>query len=106
MNFLDSLTQAYRIDGALGPWMKTLSAVLLQLYPLPEGVAAEPQDNLPMPRVAIRDADKDAQITRKDPLVTDRQYHDAVLTCSRRMTANDWYQDVRQFEFELGENVE
>ncbi|RDX49050.1 riboflavin synthase domain-like protein [Lentinus brumalis] len=94
------------IQGALGPWMSTLSAVLLQIFPIPEGLTAEPLDNLPAPRVAIRSADKQARITRKDPLVTDRQYHNAVLTCNRRMTAPDWYQDVRHFEFELDENVQ
>ncbi|KAI0705984.1 riboflavin synthase domain-like protein [Cerioporus squamosus] len=94
------------IEGALGPWMSTLSAVLLQIYPIPEGLTAESLDNLPPPRIAIRGADKDAQIARKDPLVTDRQYHNAVLTCNRRMTAADWYQDVRHFEFELDENVQ
>ncbi len=86
--------------------MSTLSAVLLQIFPIPEGLTAEPLDNLPPPRVAIRSADKQARITRKDPLVTDRQYHNAVLTCNRRMTAPDWYQDVRHFEFELDENVQ
>lgn len=86
--------------------MNTLSAVLLQIYPIPDGLTAEPLDNLPPPRVAIRSADKEAQVAHKDPLVTDRQYHNAVLKCNRRLTATDWYQDVRHFEFELDENVQ
>ena len=73
---------------------------------LPEGTAHEPLDSLPPPRVAIVNAEPDAQVTRKDPLVTDREYHTAKLTCNRRLTAKDWYQDVRHFEFELDENVQ
>ena len=86
--------------------MKALTAVLLQLFPLPDGVEAESIDDLPPPRVSIHDADKSAEVTRKDPLVADRQYHNAVLACNRRITAADWYQDVRHFDFQLDENVE
>nr|VWO96020.1 Beta-lactamase (EC [Ganoderma boninense] len=94
------------IEGALGPWIENLSTVLLQVYPLPHGLQRESFDSLPPPRVAIADADKDAQITRKDPLVADREYHTATVVVNRRLTAEDWYQDVRHFEFELPEDVE
>ena len=80
--------------------------MLLQIYPLPDGIQQDPLDGLPPPRVAITDADKDAQITRKDPLVADREYHTATVVVNRRITADGWYQDVRHFEFELAEDVE
>lgn len=78
----------------------------MQLYSLPDGLQRESFDGLPPPRVAITDADKNAQITRKDPLVADREYHSATVVVNRRLTAEDWYQDVRHFEFELAEDVE
>ncbi|TBU41104.1 riboflavin synthase domain-like protein [Dichomitus squalens] len=94
------------IEGALAPWIEQLSAVLLEAYPLPDGLERELFDSLPSPRVAITEADTDAQITRKDPLVADREYHTATLVVNSRLTAEDWYQDVRHFEFELAEDVE
>ena len=80
--------------------------VLLHVFPLPEGATQESLDSLPPPRVAVTNAQAGAEITRKDPLVTDREYHTAKLTCNRRLTARDWYQDVRHFEFELDDNVQ
>ena len=78
----------------------------MQVYPLLDGLQRESFDGLPPPRVAITDADKNAQITRKDPLVADREYHSATVVVNRRLTAEDWYQDVRHFEFELAEDPE
>ena len=80
--------------------------MLLQVYPLPDGVGRESVDGLPPPRVTITDADKDAQISRNDPLVSDREYHTATVVVNSRITAEDWYQDVRHFEFELADDVE
>ncbi|KAI0709189.1 riboflavin synthase domain-like protein [Earliella scabrosa] len=94
------------IEGALGPWVENLSSVLLHVFPLPEGATQESLDSLPPPRVAVTNAQAGAEITRKDPLVTDREYHIAKLTCNRRLTARDWYQDVRHFDFELDDNVQ
>ncbi len=80
--------------------------MLLQVYPLPDGLERESFDGLPLPRVTIINADRDAQITRKDPLVADREYHTATVVVNPRITTEDWYQDVRHFEFELAEDVE
>ncbi|CDO69942.1 hypothetical protein BN946_scf184836.g16 [Trametes cinnabarina] len=93
------------VDGALGPWMQQLSAVLVHTFPLPDGVEPESPDSLPPPRVSISNAAPGSQLTRKDPLVADREYHLATVTCNRRLTAEDWYQDVRHFEFSFDEDV-
>ncbi|KAH9856143.1 riboflavin synthase domain-like protein [Lenzites betulinus] len=93
------------VDGALGPWMEALSNVLKQIYPLPNGVAQEPLDSLPPARVTMSDAPMGAQRTRKDPLVADREYHLAIVKCNKRITAEDWYQDVRHFEFSFDDEI-
>ncbi|KAI0632697.1 riboflavin synthase domain-like protein [Trametes polyzona] len=93
------------VDGALGPWMKQLSAVLIHIFPLPDGITPESPDGLPPPRVTISDAPAGAQLTRKDPLVTDREYHTATVTCNKRITAEDWHQDVRHFEFSFQDDI-
>ncbi|KAI0640980.1 riboflavin synthase domain-like protein [Trametes meyenii] len=93
------------VDGALGPWMIQLATVIEQIYPLPKGVVREAQDSLPPARVSISDAPPGAQLTRKDPLVADREYHLATVTCNRRITSEDWNQDVRHFEFSFDDDI-
>ncbi len=86
--------------------MKQLSSVLTQIFPLPDGVVAESPDSLPPPRISISDASAGAQLTWKDPLVVDREYHLATVTCNKRITAEDWYQDVRHFEFAFDDDIQ
>lgn len=95
----------FRIDGALDPWIEHLLDVLTQLYPLP---FPHERDILatgrPPPRISISDVTSDPSVN-KDPLDEDEQYHMAVVKCNRRITAEDWYQDVRHFEFSFKENI-
>ena len=95
-----------RIEGALGPWIEKLSASLRQIYPLLPGEETTSLDSLPPSRVTVNDAPEASLGPRKDPLVTDREYHTGKLVSTRRMTAEGWNQDVRHFEFELGEDVQ
>ncbi|OBZ74519.1 NADPH-dependent diflavin oxidoreductase 1 [Grifola frondosa] len=95
----------FGIDGAFGPWIAQLSELLLQFFPLPVGLEAEPIDSLPPARVSIRDADGAAVDEYPDPLLKDLQYHTGTVSCNRRITAEDWYQDVRHFEFEFDEDI-
>jgi sulfite reductase alpha subunit-like flavoprotein len=43
-------------------------------------------------------------LLNQDPLV-DEKYHTAVVKCNTRITAEDWFQDVRHCEFSLKEDV-
>ena len=45
----------HRIEGALGPFIESLSVALQKIFPLPHGKISEPLDSLPPPRVAIDD---------------------------------------------------
>ena len=83
-----------------------MSAVLLQVFPLEPGEETESLDSLPPPRVTIADAPQSSLGQRKDPLVTDREYHTGTLVCNRRITADGWNQDVRHFEFKLDKDVQ
>ncbi|KAI0776652.1 riboflavin synthase domain-like protein [Trametes elegans] len=94
------------IDGALGPWMKQLAAVLAQVYSSSDKGLDKELDSLPPARVSISDAAPGAQLTRKAPLVADREYHLAKVTCNKRLTAEDWYQDVRHFEFAFEDDIQ
>ncbi|KAI0655709.1 riboflavin synthase domain-like protein [Cubamyces menziesii] len=94
------------VDGALGPWTKQLSAALTDIFPLPDGIEPESSDTLPSARVSILDAEPGSHLTCKDPLSEDPSYHLASVTCNRRMTADDWNQDVRHFEFSFEGDIQ
>ena len=40
-----------------------------------------------------------------DPLEADEKYHTASVKCNKRTTAEDWFQDVRHFEFSFKEDI-
>ena len=42
----------------------------------------------------------------QDPLVADQRYHRAVVNCNQRITADDWFQDVRHIEFKFQDNLQ
>ena len=90
------------LDGAFEPWLLTLSEKLLELYPLPPGIDILP-DGIPQPRVSISDGP--ALETGHSVGVPD-DYHLATVSANRRVTAEDWYQDVRHFEFEFDEDLQ
>ncbi|KAF8917415.1 riboflavin synthase domain-like protein [Mucidula mucida] len=69
-------------EGALDPWIESLLGVLQQLLELPDAKAS------------------------KDPLGDDPVYHRATLKTNLRVTASDWFQDVRHFEFTFDEDVQ
>ncbi|KAI0295729.1 hypothetical protein BC826DRAFT_1007321 [Russula brevipes] len=73
-------------DGALSPG-SSLTDALLRLYPLPPHLSPLLTEELPTPR--LRD--------EPDPLLGDKR--------NERITANDWYQDVRHFEFRCQDDI-
>ncbi|KAF9219893.1 riboflavin synthase domain-like protein [Gyrodon lividus] len=85
------------IDGALDPWIEQLLETLLQLYPLYDPLTKLPKLEKPPPRV--RTVTVPSETKCSDPLDTDQSYWDVTVKCNRRITADDWFQDVRHFEF-------
>lgn len=76
--------------------------MLLKLFPLPPGVEIAPE-GIPEPRVSILDVDAPAL----PPEVADTKGHyTATVTANTRITAPDWYQDVRHFDLDLEEDIE
>ncbi|TEB33682.1 riboflavin synthase domain-like protein [Coprinellus micaceus] len=69
------------IDEVLHPWTDTLLNTLLHLAPLPTGVEPVSQTKPPS-RVVLEETT-------------------ARVKANERITASDWYQDVRHFEFEF-----
>lgn len=90
------------IDGALGPWMKTLEDTLLSLFPLPPGLEVKP-DGLPEPRVNIIEPEP---VAAAPEVSSFKGYYTATITSNTRITAPDWYQDVRHFDLDFEEDLE
>ena len=86
--------------------MKQLAAALTEIFPLPNGIEPELPDALPPSRVSISDAQPGSQPSRRDALSEDDAYHLATVTCNTRMTAHDWNQDVRHFEFSFKDDIQ
>lgn len=41
-----------------------------------------------------------------DPLLEDKRYHQAWVKVNERITVQDWYQDVRHFEFDFQDDIQ
>lgn len=99
------LKWVFRIDGAFEPWIKQLVDVLLQIYPLPPGISIVPADSLPPPRMAISNVHSTDVGSRDGASARDDDIRMATVLCNRRITAEDWYQDVRHFEFDFNDDI-
>lgn len=86
--------------------MESLTGAFLRLFPLPPGINLTPADRLPPPRVSMNESTADALQKCVDPLEHDRTFRVATVKSNKRITANDWYQDVRHFEFQFGDHIQ
>ncbi|KIY67544.1 riboflavin synthase domain-like protein [Cylindrobasidium torrendii FP15055 ss-10] len=96
-------------DGALFPWTESLLCVLAGLYDVEPPVESETQYTLPSPRatLSLATAVGPSPVSQaKASLSRDSTYHNATMKTNARMTADDWYQDVRRFEFTFDEDIE
>lgn len=91
------------IDGALEPWLDKLQAALLQSFPLPPGKDVVLLNHVPPPRVTIDFETKEPSIA---PGTVPSDYHPVVVSSNKRITADDWYQDVRHLEFTSDEDIQ
>lgn len=86
--------------------MDSLLEKLPSLYPIPPGATVIPKGNLPPPRVSLSETSLNSLDTVVDPLETDPNYHTATVRCNQRITAEDWFQDVRHFEFDIPDEIQ
>lgn len=91
-----------RIDTKLEPWINSLKESLLQLFPLPPGLEVVP-DGIPDPRVKILEAVTSSFPSEDQPT---KGYFTATVASNTRITAADWYQDVRHFELDFEEDLQ
>ncbi|TRM58748.1 riboflavin synthase domain-like protein [Schizophyllum amplum] len=100
---------AMGIDGALEPWMQRLLDTLMGMYPTSGFAPVASSSERPPPRVTFKPVALDGPPTSPalaDPLAADPDYFTATLSANRRLTAEDWWQDVRHFDFAVPEGVQ
>ena len=92
------------IEDGFEKWLKDLLSTLLELYPLPEDMTVIPPDMIYPPRIALTPTNPP---TNPEPLPIDidPEYCTATLVGNKRITALDWTQDVRNFEFEFDDDL-
>ena len=95
----------FRTDGAFEPWVSTLVHGLLKVLPLPLHFSLLPAEDLPTPRVTIIPATREDLQIERDPLLADDRYHTFELIENERITAGDWYQEVRHLVFRCRDDV-
>ncbi|KAF9040091.1 hypothetical protein BJ165DRAFT_1531064 [Panaeolus papilionaceus] len=94
------------IDGALQSWTESLLESLVEEYPLPPNTEVQTGTRLPPSRVKFEPTTGQQLQHAVDPFVEDLHSHKATVMENKRITADDWYQDVRHFEFEFDEPVD
>jgi hypothetical protein len=94
-----------RIDGALDPWIKILTTRLLDLFPLPLGDQVEPIPEPWPPRATLTADIGEDYKEGGDLLQSATGYYDMTVEQNSRITADDWYQDVRHFELHCGRDI-
>ncbi|KAL5525384.1 TAH18_1 [Sanghuangporus sanghuang] len=91
-------------EGALDVWMPLVFSALEALLPLPLDGTIEDPDVLPPPRISITTSGKTLDCV-DDPLHGFNDYHLATVRRNDRITAKDWFQDVRHIELDLEDEV-
>lgn len=92
----------FRFDGTFEPWLVKLSERLLELYPLPTGVTITPE-TIPNPRVQVAEG---GIPQASKPSLVPQGYLLATVVRNKRITAQDWYQDVRHLELTFDDDIE
>ena len=115
---------AFGYFGALNPWLEKLWTAVLQLYPLPEGLTIDdsPKPIEPRYTVIVHGAgDKEMEIASTLTPRTDRSnfyapprttvgrekgIYWAPVVENKRITAEDWEQDVRHVELDISDDAQ
>ncbi|THH00704.1 hypothetical protein EW145_g7039 [Phellinidium pouzarii] len=94
------------IVGALDAWTPLVFGALEEQAPPPLGATFEDVNALPPPRITIASSSGTVSTaTESSYLKQPNGYHHVTVRCNDRMTAQDWYQDVRHIELDLEEDI-
>lgn len=87
------------------PWIDRLFESLLIEYPIPDSLQILPAHQLPSPRARIS-LTKEGKIEELLPIEPATRYHLSTLIENKRITSDNWNQDVRHLIFQFDEDLE
>jgi len=97
----------------LDPWKERLLSIVETLFPLPEGKQKRGNELLPSKYIVqtCRSKPNQAAGSVKKQTETSKEYNQqnpyiGTLLCNKRLTAEDWQQDVRHYEISLDSSME
>lgn len=90
----------------MDPWIAQLTERLLELYPHSASESVKPLPELWPARVTLTASTSEALKQTRDPILDTPGYWSFTVDMNRRITASDWYQDVRHLEFSTDADLE
>lgn len=77
------------------------------MFPLPPELDIIPIDKVPPPRISLKDVPQSGlNSSSSDPTTTETTFHQAVVKANDRITAQDWFQDVRHIELDFEDDIQ
>ncbi|KAF8312316.1 riboflavin synthase domain-like protein [Clavulina sp. PMI_390] len=88
------------IEGSLSPWIDALVSSLNDLYPT--NLEPLPENTPPNPRIRLSSS---SSPTASPRAYSSKSTEQATFNSFKRITRQDWYQDVRHIELDLGHDI-
>jgi sulfite reductase alpha subunit-like flavoprotein len=98
--FVASGSHPFSIDGALLPWIRALEKHLHELYPLEGQPTRVIPDGAYLPRVRLNAVKHPSSSSSKTSSAL------AIVSVNRRITSEDWEQDVRHIILDVDDSVQ
>jgi len=76
------------------------------MFPLPNDLGLTPVDDIPSPRVLLKPVSYNILEKEQDFIETSVQHHKGIVKVNKRITAEDWYQDVRHIEIGFEDDIQ
>ncbi|QRV84348.1 FAD-binding domain protein [Ceratobasidium sp. AG-Ba] len=92
-------------DGVVDPWIQALFEQIAERYPLPPGLSILPEIGLYPPTLTITPCSA-PQPLNSTTLEILPQLHNVTLVQNKRITREDWYQDVRHIILKAEGHIE
>lgn len=97
------------LDAAINPWLENLWPMILQMFPLPEGIQPLSPDFLPPAKYSVTKIDSVTSTAHQSPTSHPPYYsaknpYNAEVSQNVRVTSAEHFQDVRLITFDLNDS--
>ncbi|TDL14869.1 riboflavin synthase domain-like protein [Rickenella mellea] len=92
------------IEGELDPWMRRVLSIIKEQQPSTISTLWDAA-SLPPPRISIQ-SETSKHKEDPDPLENKSDHYLARIRCNERITAQDWFQDVRHIDFQFDQDIQ